>query len=89
MIKRRFHASLTFFGIVAALAVVMTSEIVTSAFAIKNFFNCMSDIANKHAKLTLDDVNMCLHKEYHVYRNLPISFRGGTITYSTHYTHLH
>ena len=31
----------------------------------------MTDIANEHGKLTMDDANMCLHKEYHVYRNGP------------------
>jgi hypothetical protein len=50
---------------------MVTSTVGVPAFAIKNFLNCMTDIANQHAKLTVDDVNMCLHKEYHVYRNLP------------------
>ncbi|MGB6532434.1 MAG: hypothetical protein WBF33_30405 [Candidatus Nitrosopolaris sp.] len=57
-------------GIVAALTFVITST-VTPTYAIKNFFNCMTDIANEHGKLTIDDVNMCLHKEYSVYRNAP------------------
>jgi hypothetical protein len=54
-----------FTSIVVSLAVVMTSTIVIPAFAIKRFFNCMTDIANEHGKLTVDDVNACLHKEYH------------------------
>jgi hypothetical protein len=54
----------------------------------------MTDNANRHGKLTLDDVHMCLHKQYHAYRNLPYdihsnSFRGATSTYSPHHTHLH
>ena len=68
---------LAIIGIVAALAFVMTS-IVTPAFAIKNFFNCMTDTANGHGKLTIDDVNMCLHKEYHVYRNGPYTNSHST-----------
>jgi len=31
----------------------------------------MTDIANETGKLTLNDVHMCLHKEYGVYRNIP------------------
>jgi len=57
-------------GIAAALAFIITST-VTPAFAIKNFFNCMTDIANEHGKLTIHDVNMCLHREYSVYHNTP------------------
>ncbi|MFZ0513624.1 MAG: hypothetical protein WAM14_18605 [Candidatus Nitrosopolaris sp.] len=70
MTKQPIHTCLTIIGIVAALTFVMTSTI-TPVFAIKNFFNCMTDIANEHGKLTMDDANMCLHKEYHVYRNGP------------------
>jgi hypothetical protein len=43
----------------------MTGTIVTPAFAIKRFFNCMTDIANEYGKLTVDDVNTCYDKEYH------------------------
>jgi hypothetical protein len=94
MTKQRMHTYLTIIGIVATLAVLMTGTIVTPSFAIKNFFNCMTDNANRHGKLTLDDVHMCLHKQYHAYRNLPYdihshSFRGATSTYSPHHTHLH
>ena len=49
---------------------------------IKYFFNCMTDSANRHGKLTLDDIHKCLYKEYGVYSKLPYgtfshSFRGG------------
>jgi len=42
----------------------------------------MTDTANEHGKLTLDDVHTCLHKEYSVYRNIPYgtfshSYSGG------------
>jgi uncharacterized membrane protein YgcG len=47
------------------LALIMASTIVTPAFAIKRFFNCMTDVANKHGKLDLTDVNNCYDKEYH------------------------
>ena len=43
----------------------MANTIVTPAFAIKRFFNCMTDAANKNGKLTVDDVNLCYDKEYH------------------------
>jgi len=51
--------------ILAGLMLIMTSTIVTPAFAIKRFFNCMTDLANKHGKLDLTDVNNCYDKEYH------------------------
>ena len=35
------------------------------AFAIKRFFNCMTDVANKYGKLTINDINLCYDKEYH------------------------
>ena len=62
---------------VSAMAVVLTGLIVTPTFAIKNYFNCMTDRANEHGKLTLDDVHMCLHKEYGVYRNIPYDVFTG------------
>jgi len=43
----------------------MANIIVTPVFAIKRFFNCMTDVANKHGKLDLADVNNCYDKEYH------------------------
>jgi len=61
MTKHRIHASPAIIGLVAAIAVVMTSTIVTPAFAIKFFFNCMTDKANEHGKLTLDDVHICVY----------------------------
>ena len=79
MTKHRIHASPAIIGLVAAIAVVMTSTIVTPAFAIKFFFNCMTDKANEHGKLTLDDVHMCLYKEYGVYNKAPY----GTFVHSS------
>src|SRR5215469_5415208 len=76
MTKHRIHASPAIIGMVAAIAVVMTSTIVATpppAFAIKLFFNCMTDKANEHGKLTLDDVHICLYKEYGVYNKVPYS----------------
>jgi hypothetical protein len=79
--KERTHAFLTVVGIATAITVIMTSTIVTQVFAIKYFFNCMTDSANRHGKLTLDDIHKCLYKNYSVYRKLPYgtfihSFRG-------------
>jgi hypothetical protein len=69
-------------GALSAMTVVLTSTIVTPTFAIKNFFNCMTDRANEHGKLTLDDVHTCLHNEYGVYRNIPYDvFTSGSRAY--------
>ena len=59
------HTSLGILAIITALALIMASIFVTPAFAIKRFFNCMTDVANKYGKLTVDDVNLCYDKEYH------------------------
>ena len=79
MTKERRHAFLTAVGIATAIIVIMTNTIVTQVFAIKYFFNCMTDSANRHGKLTLDDIHKCLYKEYSVYRKLPY----GTFTHSS------
>jgi hypothetical protein len=65
----------TIIAIAAVSAFIITSTF-TPAFAIKNFFNCMTDIANEHGKLNMDAVNMCLHREYSVYRNAPYHTHG-------------
>jgi hypothetical protein len=62
---QRTHTALGTIGILAALALILTSTFVVPAFAIKRFFNCMTDVANKYGKLTVDDVNLCYDKEYH------------------------
>ena len=67
----RIHAFLIAVGIATAITVIMTSTIVTQIFAIKYFFNCMTDSANRHGKLTLDDIHKCLYKRYSVNRKLP------------------
>lgn len=64
MITRRLTA-LSVIVTLTGLALIMASTIVTPAFAIKRFFNCMTDVANKHGKLDLTDVNNCYDKEYH------------------------
>jgi hypothetical protein len=56
--------------IIAALALVMASTIIivtppAPAFALKRFYNCMTDIVNKSGKLTIDDITICYDKEYH------------------------
>ena len=56
---------LSIIAIIAALALIMAGTFVAPAFAIKRFFNCMSDVANKYGKLSIDDVNTCYDKEYH------------------------
>ena len=65
MTMQRTHTALGIIGILAALALILTSTFVVPAFAIKRFFNCMTDVANKYGKLNVDDVNLCYDKEYH------------------------
>ena len=79
MTKERIHAFLTAVGIATAVTVIMTSTIVMQTFAINYFFNCMTDSANRHGKLTLDDIHKCLYKKYSVYRKLPY----GTFIHSS------
>ena len=59
------HRSLSVIAIIAALALIMASTFVTPAFALKRYFNCMTEIANKAGDLTLQDVNSCYDKEFH------------------------
>ena len=61
----RTHTSLTTIGILTVLALILTSTFVVPAFAIKRFFNCMTDVINKYGKLNVGDVNQCYDKEYH------------------------
>ena len=66
--------------IIAALALVMASTIIVTpapAFALKRFYNCMTDIVNKSGKLTIDDITICYDKEYHT---------GPYFTHSSHST---
>lgn len=59
------RTSLSILTIIAALALITASALVTPAFALKRYFNCMTEIANKSGKLTLADVNSCYYKEFH------------------------
>jgi hypothetical protein len=59
------HRSLSVIAIISALALIMASTFVTPAFALKRYFNCMTEIANKAGELTLQDVNSCYDKEFH------------------------
>jgi hypothetical protein len=70
--------------IAIALAVVVTSTLVTPpAFAIKRFYNCMTDIANGHGKLTINDVNTCYDKEYNSQQGLFLLTHGNLAGGST------
>jgi hypothetical protein len=59
------HRSLSVIAIITALALIMAGTFVTPAFALKRYFNCMTEIANKAGELTLQDVNSCYDKEFH------------------------
>ncbi len=52
-------------AIVTALSLIVASTFVTPAFALKRYFNCVTEIANKSGKLTIADVNSCYDKEFH------------------------
>ncbi|MFY9869039.1 MAG: hypothetical protein WAK17_04920, partial [Candidatus Nitrosopolaris sp.] len=70
MTKERIHAFLTAVGIATAITVIMTN------------ISSTADSANRHGKLTLDDIHKCLYKKYSVNRKLPYgtfihSSRGG------------
>jgi len=65
MIMKSIHSSLSIIALIAALTLIMASTIVTPAFALKRYFNCMTEIANKAGQLTLQDVNSCYDKEFH------------------------
>ena len=59
------YTSLSIIAIIAAFALITASTFVTPAFALKRYFNCMTEIANKAGQLTLQDVNSCYDKEFH------------------------
>ena len=46
---------------IALVCTVVISTIVPT-FALTKYFNCTTRAANKHADLTLDDVNECYYK---------------------------
>jgi hypothetical protein len=52
--------------LLAIMSVVFVCTIVIStvvpAFALTKYFNCTTRAANKHADLTLEDVNECYYK---------------------------
>jgi len=51
MTKETIHAFLTAVGIATAITVLMISTIVTEVFAIKFFFNCMTDKTIKYVNV--------------------------------------
>ena len=65
MSKHPTYRILVAITIISASAIIIASLIVTPAFAIKRFFNCMTDDANKNGQLTINEVNLCYDKEYH------------------------
>ena len=59
------HTSLSIMAIITAFTLITASTLVTPAFALKRYFNCVTEIANKAGQLTLQDVNSCYDKEFH------------------------
>ncbi|HET7147469.1 MAG TPA: hypothetical protein VFI73_03130 [Candidatus Nitrosopolaris sp.] len=52
-------------AIATALSLIIASAFVSPAFALKRYFNCVTEIANKSGKLNIADVNGCYDKEFH------------------------
>lgn len=83
------HRTIAAVAIIAALALVMASTIIVTpapAFALKRFYNCMTDIVNKSGTLTIDDITICYDKEYHTgpyFTHSSHSTSGGSSTSST------
>jgi hypothetical protein len=48
--------------ILIALALITAGALVTPAFALKRYFNC---VAANHGKAALEDVDRCFRKEFH------------------------
>jgi hypothetical protein len=58
------RTSLLVIALVTIVTLITTSILISPAFALKRFFNCMTNIANKTGKLTIDDVNLCYDKKF-------------------------
>jgi len=58
------QTSLLVIALVSIVTLITTSILISPAFALKRFFNCMTNIANKTGKLTIDDVNLCYDKKF-------------------------
>jgi hypothetical protein len=58
------QTSLLVIGLLSIVTLITTSILISPAFALKRFFNCMTNIANKTGKLTIDDVNLCYDKKF-------------------------
>jgi hypothetical protein len=64
--KKKLYTLILQIVAILTIAVLMTASTLTNqVFALKRYFNCMTDLANKSGKLTLDDVNSCYDKEFH------------------------
>jgi hypothetical protein len=58
------QTSLLVIGLLSIVTLITTSILISPVFALKRFFNCMTNIANKTGKLTIDDVNLCYDKKF-------------------------
>lgn len=52
------------FAMVTVFSLLTASIVITPAFALTRYFNCITRIANKTGQLTLDDVNTCYDKVF-------------------------
>jgi hypothetical protein len=55
---------LSIIAIVIALAIVVQIGYIIPAHALTYYFNCITRIANKHGRLTLEDVENCYDKVF-------------------------
>ncbi len=58
------RTSLLVIALISVVTLITTSIFISPAFALKRFFNCMTNIANKTGKLTIADVNLCYDKKF-------------------------
>jgi hypothetical protein len=54
---------LTIFTLVTLL-VLVTASLLVPAFALRNFFNCTTRVANRTGSLTIDEVKICYDKVF-------------------------
>ncbi len=58
------QTSLLVIALLSIVTSITTSIFISPAFALKRFFNCMTNIANKTGKLSIGDVNLCYDKKF-------------------------
>lgn len=62
-----FRAVIVAIALIVAMSLVsiLSTGLIQQAHALTKFFNCVTDVANKHQSLTKMDVDTCFNKEFH------------------------